>query len=370
VRYLSIAHPGDSWSYDIFSQAGMAILHGNPRPLGSLTPRIHELIAEGESQSAFRMLTYYNAIQSEARIYQGFLIHSTGTGAVLSQSSAGAGPSGANPIPPPAGVPATPDIPVPPTAFVRSDLSQPVLFLNTETDISVLGAGFSVHNQPDSNTLRIWEIAGTTHADAYLLKFAGADAAQSGLAVPPFNCGDPPINVGPETFAVRTATHELAIWTRSPRLRPATGPRLSVHIVTSPQTAAVIDRDPATGNARGGIRYPQITVPIETLSGIRPPTAAAGNPNCILFGATDPWDDNTDAWDGVAGLDPSPTPEPSLAALYGTRLNYLIRYDLATFQSVLEGFLLFRDTDEMLDLAKAANVPQGSASNAEIIPDP
>jgi hypothetical protein len=370
ARYLSVFHPGDSWSYDIYSQTGMAILHGNPRPLGSLTPRIRTLIAEGESQSAFRMFTYYNAIQPVAQIYQGFLIHSTGSGAALSQSSAGAGPGGANPIPAPPGVPATPDIPVPPTAFVRGDLSQPVLFLNTETDISVLGAGFSVHNQPDSNTLRMWEIAGTSHADAYLLKFAAADAAKSGLPVPPFNCGDPPINVGPHTFVVRTALHELNEWTRVPRLRPALAPRLSVHIVTSPQPAAVIDRDPATGNAIGGIQLPQLTVPIETLSGIRPPAAVAGNPNCILFGATDAWDGDTDAFDGKPGLDPSPTPEPSLTALYGTRINYLVRYELATWQSMLQGFLLWDDAREVVGLAREASVPNGSPSNAQIIPDP
>jgi len=72
VRYLSISHPGDSWSYDIYSQAAMAVLHGNPRPLGALTPRIRTLIAEGESQSASRMFTYYNAIQPVAKIYQDF----------------------------------------------------------------------------------------------------------------------------------------------------------------------------------------------------------------------------------------------------------------------------------------------------------
>jgi hypothetical protein len=179
VRYAAISHPGDSWSYDIYSQAAMAVLHGNPRPLGPLTERVRTVLATGHSQSAFRLFTYYNAIQPLARLYEGFLIHSSGSGAPLSQSSAGAGPSGANPIPAPPGVPATADIPVPPTAFIRGDLSQPVLFLNSETDVSVLGAGFSVHNQPDSNTFRMWEIAGTTHADAYLLKFAGADAARN-----------------------------------------------------------------------------------------------------------------------------------------------------------------------------------------------
>ena len=119
-RYASVFHPGDSFSYDIYSQAGMALLHGNPRPLGSLTPYVHTLLAEGESQSAFRMFTYYNAVQPLAQVYQGFLIHSTGFGAALSQSFAGGNILGSPPIPTPPNVPATPDIPVPPTAFIRS----------------------------------------------------------------------------------------------------------------------------------------------------------------------------------------------------------------------------------------------------------
>jgi hypothetical protein len=370
VRYASIFHPGDSWSYDIYSQAGMAILHGNPRPLGVLTQRAQSLIAEGESQSAFRMVTYYNAIQPVAQVYQGFLIHSSGSGAQLSQSLAGVGVLGGASAPAPPGIPATPDITVPATAFIRDDLHQPVLFFNTETDVEVLGAGFSVHNQPDSNSFRMWEVAGATHADAYLLKWAAADAAQSGLAAPPFNCGNPPINNGPETFGIRAATRALALWTRDPQIRPATAPRLAVQIVTSPQPAAVIERDPATGNAIGGIRLPPIAVPIETLSGIRPPAAVAANENCILFGAASPWDGGADPWDGVAGIDPAPTPPPSLKTLYGTKFNYLIQYEVATLESVLRRFLLPDDAREIIALAQAADVPQGAASNASIIPDP
>jgi hypothetical protein len=369
VRYASISHPGDSWSYDIYSQAGMAVLHGNPQPLGVLTPLIRTVLAAGESQSAFRMFTYYNAIHPLAQIYQGFLIHSTGSGAALSQSFAGGG-IGPSPIPAPPGVPKTPDIPVPPTAFVRGDLRQPVLFLNTETDVTFLGAGFSVHNQPDSRTFRMWEIAGTTHADAYLLEFAGADAAKSGLPVPPFNCGNPPINVGPHTFAVREAVHALNLWARDAERRPSTGPRFTVQIVTSPQTAAVLVRDPMTGNAIGGIRLPQLAVPIETLTGVRPPAAVAGNPNCVLFGATDPWDGDSDAWDGQPGFDPSPTPEPSLAALYGTRHRYLEQYEEATEDSIERGFLLRSDRAEVINLSEVAVVPKGAVINSEIVPDP
>src|SRR5262249_49910012 len=153
--------------------------------------------------------------------------------------------------------------------------------------------------------------------------------------------------------------HELNIWAHLPHLRPAIGPRFSVHTITSPQPATVINRDPATGNAIGGIRFPQLSVPIETLSGIRPPAAVAGNPNCVLFGATDAWDDDTDAFDGKAGLDPSPTPEPSLAALYRSKIDYLVRYELATWQSILQGFLLWDDAREVIDVAKAASVPNG-----------
>jgi hypothetical protein len=370
TRYASISHPGDSWSYDIYSQVAMAVLHGKPQPLGALTHRVQSLIAAGESQSASRMFTYYNAIQPVAQVYQGFLIHSTGSGAQLSQSLAAAGVLGGASVPAPPGVPATPDITVPPTAFVRGDLRQPVLFFNTETDVSVLGAGFSVHNQPDSNTFRLWEVAGTTHADAYLLKWAAADAAQSGLQTPPFNCGNPPINNGPETFGIRAATRALALWARDRQIRPATAPRLSVQIVTSPQPAAVINRNPATGNAIGGIRLPPVAVPIETLSGIRPPAAVAANQTCILFGAASPWDGGVDPWNGVAGIDPAPTPPPSLQTLYGTKFNYLIQYEVATFDSVLRRFLLPDDAGEIIELARAADVPKGSASNASIIPDP
>jgi len=367
VRYASIAHPGDSWSYDIFSQAGMAILHGTPRPLGPLTHFVRTVLAAGESQSAFRLFTYYNAIQPQTQLYQGFLIHSTGSGSALSQSFAGG--LGGVVIPAPPGSPPTPDIAVPPTAFIRGDLHQPVLFLNTETDITILGAGFSVHNQPDSNTLRMWEIAGTAHADAYLLLQSGLDSAKSGLSGGVV-CGIPPNNNGPHTFAARTAIHALTRWTRIPLLRPSIGPRLSVQIVTSPAPAALVNRDPASGNALGGIRLPQVAVPIETLTGIRPPAALQSNPNCILFGATDPWDGDSDPWDGQPGLDPSPTAEPSLFMLYGTKHTYLEQYEEATEQSIARGFLLRRDRDEVIDLAEAANVPQGAASNADIIPDP
>ena len=370
TRYAAIFHPGDSFSYDMFSQAGAAIRHGDPQPLGALTPLVRRVLAAGESQSAFRMVTYYNAIQPVAQVYDGFFIHSAGSGTALSQSFAGGGILGGAQAPTPPGVPATPDIAVPATAFIRSDLAQPVMFVNTETDVTVLGAGFSVHNQPDSGTFRMWELAGTTHADSYLLEFAAADAAKSGLVAPPFQCGNPPLNNGPETFGLRAALHALNAWTGVVRFAPPIGPRFATTTTTAPLPSVSINRNPATGNAIGGIQLPQVAVPIETLTGVRPPAAVAANVDCILFGAASPWDGGADPWDGVSGIDPAPFPAPSLAALYGTKQNYIDRYLAAMITSMYQGFLRWDDALDAIGVAAAANVPQGSAFNADILPSP
>ena len=92
-RYKSLHHPGDQYSYDIFSQAAQAILHPNgASPLGSL--RAQRLIADGESQSASRLVTYVDAVAPLTNLYDGFMIHSRGgSGAALEPGSAGAVPS-------------------------------------------------------------------------------------------------------------------------------------------------------------------------------------------------------------------------------------------------------------------------------------
>ena len=98
----------------------------------------------------------------------------------------------------------------------------------------------------------------------------------------------------------------------------------------------------------------------------------AANETCILFGAASPWDGDVDPWDvrPNTDLDPAPIPAPSLAALYGTKINYLEQYGTATLQSVFEGFLLPGDILEEFHLAEEAKVPEGAASNAAILPNP
>ena len=78
-RYASLSHPGDSFSYDIFSQA-TPILRGlaDKDVLNGMVP--DRFVAYGESQSAGRLVTYINAVQPLYGAYDGFMVHSRGGG--------------------------------------------------------------------------------------------------------------------------------------------------------------------------------------------------------------------------------------------------------------------------------------------------
>jgi hypothetical protein len=75
ARYGTLKNPTDSYSYDIFSQAAAAVRS----PSGPLADyKIKKVIAAGESQSAFRMVTYVNGIHPLTHIFDGYFIHSRG----------------------------------------------------------------------------------------------------------------------------------------------------------------------------------------------------------------------------------------------------------------------------------------------------
>src|SRR5690606_31504961 len=125
-----------------------------------------------------------------------------------------------------------------------------------ETDVSGIFGFPALHSQPDSRVFRLWEVAGTAHADAYLLAVGAKDAEKSGVPGS-FECGIPPINSGPHRFVARAAVHGLNRWVRSGVL-PRTAPRLRI------ENFALV-RDSATGLALSGSRLPQVAVPVETL---------------------------------------------------------------------------------------------------------
>jgi hypothetical protein len=316
ARYGTLNHPGDSYSYDMFSQVGQAVRDQAATVLGGLQPRF--VLAVGESQSAFRLTTYINAVHPLVHVYDGFLVHSRfGTGSPLSQAP-------------------LPDVSVPSPTFTRRDLDVPVLVVQMETD---LAAGSFAARQRDTNRYRLWEVAGTAHADAYTLGVgwtdigdgAGAIAMFQEMRTPShsiFNC-DSPINTGPQHWVVENAAYRLHLWVKQ-GTAPAKAPRLRV-ASTSP-FAFALDRN---GNARGGIRTPQVDAPIAKLSGL----GQSGASFCRIFGTTVPFS------------------TAQLAALYPTHGKFSREWKRATAAAVEAGFISPAGGRELKAAGAASTVP-------------
>lgn len=302
VRYGPLLHPGDSFSYDLFSQAGLAV-RGLPELLGPLRPR--RLIAIGESQSAFRLVTYVDAIHPLARVYDGFLVHSRGGGAA------------------PLSEPPQPAVDAPSVARIRDDVDVPVLTFQTETDVVAIGS-FAAR-QPDARNVRTWEVAGTAHADTYMLVEGKTDAGRAALDtthLPPVHsvhggsvtC-DLPINAGPQHYVLSAALRSLVAWVRRGRSR-ASPPPLSVQ----PGVPPVLERD-ALGNAVGGIRTPAVDAPIAAFSGVGQEVGSS----CTRLGTTIAFDAAT------------------LQSLYPDSRTYLDAVRRAARRATRLGFLLAID---------------------------
>ena len=143
ARYGSLGDSNDGQSYEIFTQAAEAAKANSATLLGGLTPK--ELIGTGDSQSAFRVDTYVNAIQPLKHAFNGFL--AVGRGATA--APIGEGLVSTSPFP----------------ALIRTDNTAPFIELNTQGDIEELDAAAA--RQPDNNNLRIWELPGASHIDSH-----------------------------------------------------------------------------------------------------------------------------------------------------------------------------------------------------------
>src|SRR5262249_54004133 len=171
ARYGSLHHPGDSFSYDMFSQAGHLVRQVGG-PLGNLAGKVKRVIAMGESQSAFRMVTYIDAIHPVVKVFDGFFVHSRAgfLGGDLSEAP-------------------QPVIHVPGAALIRTDVDVPVLIFETESDLTFLQ--YFNARQDDTANIRAWEVAGTSHADIYLASVGATDRGKDPSAVAPVELSSP-----------------------------------------------------------------------------------------------------------------------------------------------------------------------------------
>lgn len=296
VRYDALDHPGDQYSFDMFSQVAKAVrAPAGTDPMAGLD--VEHVLAAGQSQSASRLSTYVRTWQPSASVIDGFLIHGGGSKTFA----------------------------VPPTV--------PVLHLLSDAEASP--------GEPNDETnYRLWEIAGSAHSDFYIgyhqefgqgPRFAGAPkqpasadddlhgvAGNYGEVVHPMHATC--ILAGsafPMRYSVAAALHHLDAWVRTGVMPPA-GARFAFEA----ETLALDEH----GNALGGIRLPPVEVPV----------ARYVSRSCGLGGITIPFS------------------ELELQQLYPTHADYYCAMVAETAESVAAGFMLPEDGADLLARADAA----------------
>jgi hypothetical protein len=298
-RYGTLHHPGDEYSYDIFTSAARAVGRDRVRdgvdPLAGLEPRL--VIATGASQSAMRLGSYINLVDDREPFFDGFFLNVHW---------------GICPYPP--NQPLVESFaPVVDGFYAGSSAIKqsgrvPIFVLNTQSE--------TLHNLPvrqaDSPTFRFWEMAGTAHAgggsaSAEMQEILARDGMMPFLQREVANRID--------WSWVRNAALEYMVrWSDGGAPPPSFPP-----IDASAQTGIHVDAD---GNATGGIRLPELEVPTARHSGTN-----SVSPLAALTGESVPFDTS------------------EIHRRYASAADYLEKWDAAVDRAREQGLLLDADVD-------------------------
>jgi hypothetical protein len=280
-------------AFDILSQAGQAIRHPvGVDPLHGL--RRTTLIAAGASQSAARLVPYVNSVHPLARVYHGFFLAIPVFDHVIRQDR----------------------------AFTRLDTT--VFKVMSEWDLTV--STVESFTQPDSRTLRTWQVAGAPHTTYHNVQYRIPNNARDDLPPITFCTGLPPgaepISRIPSRYVMAAAAHHLVRWVRN-----GIAPPPSLRIRTVPGTNEII-RD-QYGNALGGIRLSQHEVA----------TATNDATGCSTYGWHRPFDQAT------------------LDALYPSHRTYVEQVARVTQRNLRAGYILRPDARTTILEAQQSDIP-------------
>jgi hypothetical protein len=235
-RYGELQHPGDQGAYEMFTQVARAV--GPDRndeldPLGGLA--VERIIASGASQSAMRLVCYFNAVHPLDRVIDAFLLSVwEGRAPRPEEGSVAMGVR----------------------TRTRDDLPTPVFVVNSEFEVPHL----ATVGAQDTDTIRIWEVAGAPHGP-----------------LPPGR----PNSQGwePNSLSVGPVFQSALRWTQrwlTEGILPPHQPRVEVEGSPAPR----VRRD-EHANAIGGIRLPELEAPLRNYKGM-----AIGTGRPPLFGAS------------------------------------------------------------------------------------
>ncbi|MFD8104437.1 alpha/beta hydrolase domain-containing protein [Nocardia fluminea] len=310
-RYGSLHIAGDSYSFDIFSQAARAVGAGGARrgadPLHGLAVR--HRVAMGASQSAQRLVSQLNAVQPIDHAFDGYLqVVDFGAYIGFNDADADDGKAGQTEYTP-EGFAAN-NVPM---TRKRDDLGVKVLVVNSETEARTWHAVA----QPDTDAHRAWFVSGSAHMGALGGDVSRRASERDGLP------GDVMSDVTPSLIdfsgVVEAGMHAMHRWLESGQA-PSSQPRLEF---VADDTRLARDAD---GMAEGGIRLPAVAVPAAVNAGEGPDMR------------------------GFAGLSGTSTPFPieKIRALYPSDDDYRARVKDVAGRLVADGVILQRTADRYL----------------------
>jgi hypothetical protein len=277
---------GDPLSFDVYAQGMQAVRRAGV--LGNLQGRVRTVIAAGVSQSAGRVSVFVNAVQPRGEaVADAALLYVGGE-------------------------------------RIRTDLGLPVFKVLSETEFTAPASANEISSlQPDTDRMRTWSVAGTSHSDwaSFAVRYALLQRDQPTAPLQD-NCARPSRSRIPDRFTLSAAIHHLAIWARH-----GTVPPTASLIALAPDGVTVL-RD-ERGNALGGLRLAPFQAPVALDTGVNenPP---GGTGLCFLNGTHIPFDRAT------------------LRALYPDRRAYLEQFARAVWQNLRDGYVLPADALEML----------------------
>jgi hypothetical protein len=344
-RYGSLGDSNDGQSYDIFTQAAQVARSNGATLFGGLNPT--RVIGIGDSQSAFRLDTYVNAIQPRTHAFNAFM--AVGRAAV-------AAPIGSGLI-----------MLLPFPVNIRTDNTTPFMQLNMEGDLEEFAD--TLARQADNTYLRTWELPGAAHIDLHEGLYEGNTILRENpqLTAPKCVAGVVANNATlPDDMPVYeledAALSALQKWLVQGISAPH-GSQVSTSFFFNP-----VNRD-QYGNALGGIRLPEIQAPTQTFSAINfsAPTQESLSLTGIettLFSIfntleTGAITDTTLRNEGLCLLEGYYTPFSSttLHSLYSSHSDYVSKYTAAALAAYSSGFLTLQDAFLSVVAAQGASIP-------------
>ncbi|KAF1018401.1 MAG: hypothetical protein GAK30_03684 [Paracidovorax wautersii] len=289
---------GDPLSYDVYAQGIQAVRQA--RVLGPLAGQVKQVVAAGVSQSAGRLSVFLNAIHPrDDKIVDAALLYIGGE-------------------------------------MIRTDLGLPVIKLLSETEYTAPASANEIDVlQPDTDRIRVWSMAGTSHSDwaSFAVRYALLQRDQPTAPLAD-NCALPSRSRIPDRYTISSAIDWLGKWSAGTATPPA-----SPAIALGGSDGRAVQRD-EHGNALGGIQLAPFAVPVALDSGYNEvPAGQSGL--CFLNGTHKPFD---------AAL---------LNTLYTTPTAYFDRFKAAAEQNVADGYVLRADANEMIEEARVSLYGRG-----------